>query len=449
MRKGLGDRVGRTYIGLVGPYGEGNYPLPIFNYLNIGHCHEGYWCGDAYARRAFRQAMKKRYVTLAKLNGAWGTDFVRWADVDYPPEIKAGRILPAEKRTDPKARRQWVDFIEWYHQSLIDFSVQVTKAALKYYPIEKLKMKPGGSAGGVNPIPWGTYCPGYAKALTNLKVRLQPADCSGHPFGDRWYGSAYRFYGIPLTTEPAGDLNDREFRRRIFMDATNGTSEMFSYSWDQHKDDGLKWIHLYRGVPSITDVAVYCPTTWYRMNGSLATTIQGADGLRDITDFEVADECMIKDDYLAKGKIRVLLWLQGPVVERSVLEKVVKWVEDGGILVANTPDAPTDVEGRTDMGLKLFPPVNQDKPMPVTHRLGKGFVIQDPMSPMLPRFKDLVRDAVGAGVDREEDGVWTAVFPDMLLFYNTGDKTVDLTKTWKGQEVKVHLEAGELAEVKR
>jgi len=470
MKKGLGDRVGRTYVGLVGPYGEGNYPLPIFNYLNIGHCHEGYWCGDAYARRAFRQAMKKRYVTLAKLNGAWGTDFAKWQDLDYPSEIKAGKILPAEKRTDPKARRRWVDFIEWYHWSMIDFSVQVTKAALKYYPIEKLKMKPGGSAGGVNPIAWGTYCPGYAKALGEMvdgqgsmahggtgKIRLQPADCSGHPFGDRWYGSAYRFYGIPLTTEPAGDLNDREFRRRSFMDATNGTSEMFSYSWDQHKNDGLKWIHLYRGVPSITDVAVYCPTTWYRMNGSLATCIQGADALRDITDFEVADECMIKDDYLAKRKIRVLLWLlplpagsrlggEGPVVERSVLEKVVDWVEDGGILVANAT-APVDVEGRTDLGLKLFPPVSQDKPMPVTHKLGKGLVIQDPLSPMLPRFKDLVRDAVGAGIDREEDGIWTAVFLDMLLFYNTGDKAVDLQKTWKGQEVKVHLEAGELEEV--
>ena len=461
MHKGMGDKIGRTYVGLVGPFGEGNYPLPIFDYLKIGHCHEGYWCGDAYARRAFMQTMKKRYVTLAKLNSAWGTEFGKWEDVGFPPEISDGKILPADKRTDPKARRMWVDFIQWYHQSMIDFSAQVTKAALKYFPIEKLKMKPGGSAGGVNPIAWGTYCPGYAKALSGLKVRLQPADCSGHPFGDRWYGSAYRFYGIPFTTEPAGGLSERDFRRRVFMDACNGTTEMFSYEWDKHKDDGLKWIHLYRGVPSITDVAVYCPTTWYRMNGDIWPAIRAADELRDITDFEVADEILIKDDYLAKRKIRVLIWLQGPVVERSALEKVVKWVEGGGILIANAPVAPTDVEGRTNLGLKLFPPVNQDKPMLVTHKLGKGLVIQDPLPTMLPRFKRLVREAVyhpeklkpdlrgAAELDSEFDGIWTAVFPDMLLFYNTSDKATDFSKTWKGQEIKVHLEAGELGEVKR
>ena len=39
--KAMGDKIGRIYVGLVGPYGEGNYPLPIFGYLNIGHCHEG------------------------------------------------------------------------------------------------------------------------------------------------------------------------------------------------------------------------------------------------------------------------------------------------------------------------------------------------------------------------------------------------------------------------
>lgn len=62
-----------------------------------------------------------------------------------PPEIKAGNILKAEERTDPKARRRWVDFITWYHQSIIDFSVEVTKIACKYFSPEKLKMKPGGS----------------------------------------------------------------------------------------------------------------------------------------------------------------------------------------------------------------------------------------------------------------------------------------------------------------
>lgn len=480
--KAMGDKIGRIYVGLVGPYGEGNYPLPIFDFLKIGHCHEGYWCGDAYARKAFVQSFKKRYRTLTALNSAWGTSFGKWEEVTFPEEIKAGKLLKAEERTDPKARRRWVDFIEWYHQSLIDFSVDVTKAAMKYFPAEKLKMKPGGAAGGVNPIAWGTYCPGYAKAIGELKVpgskskvRLQPADCHGTPFADRWYGTAYRFYGIPFTTEPAGGMDEKTFRRRVFMDSSNGTSEMFSYEWEKHMADGLKWIHLYRGIASITDVAVLCPTTWYRMNGDVWPVIRAADGLRDITDFEVADELLVKDDYLAKSKTRVLMWLGGPVVDRPVLEKIVRWVENGGILVANMAQAPTDIEGRNDLGQKLFPPVSQDKPLPTTMKLGKGLIVNDPIPGNMAtrKFAEMMRAAVyhpeklgplgsaafpiagklptlhGAPeVDSEFDGVWTAVFPDMMLLFNSNDKPVDVKRIWNGKEHAVHIEAGELAELK-
>lgn len=460
--KAMGGKIGRIYVGLVGPYGEGNYPLPIFNWLAIGHCHEGYWCGDEYARKAFTLSFKKRYRVLTALNNSWGTSFNKWDDVAFPPEIKEGKILRAEERTDPKDRRRWVDFIEWYHQSMIDFSVDVTRAAMKYFPAERLKMKPGGAAGGVNPIAWGTYCPGYAKSLEKLKIRVQPADCHGTPFADRWYGTAYRFYGIPFTTEPAGGLNQRNFRRRVFMDATNGTSEMFSYEWDKHKYDGIKWIHLYRGMPSITDVAMYCPTTWYRMNGDVWPVIRAVDTLRDITDFEVADELLITDGYLNKSMTRVLVWLGGMVVERQVLEKIVRWVEHGGILVANLTQPPTDVEGRNDLGLKLFPSVNQDKPLPATMKLGQGIIINDPIQGNMKtrEFADMVSTAVyhpgklqaalkgSPEVDSEFDGVWTAIFPDMMLLFNNNDKSVDVKRTWNDRVHTVHIETGELAEVR-
>ncbi|MHB0998618.1 MAG: beta-galactosidase [Armatimonadota bacterium] len=456
--KAMGDKIGRIYVGLVGPYGEGNYPLPMFDWLTIGHCHEGYWCGDEYARKDFIDTFKKRYRTLKSLNTAWGSDFARWDDVTFPPEIKDGKILEAEQRTEPKSRRRWVDFIEWYHQSLIDFSVDVTKAAMKYFPAERLKMKPGGSAGGVNPIAWGTYCPGYAKADVPYKVRMQPADCHGRPFADRWYGTAYRFYGIPFSTEPAGSMDNPTFRRRVFMDACNGTTEMFAYEWDKHGPDGRKWIHLYHGVPSITDVAVFCPTTWYRMNGDLWPMIRSVDTLREITDFEVADEIIVADDYLAKSKTRVLLWLGGPVVDRPILAKIVRWVRNGGIMVSNMSVVPTDIEGRNDLGLKLFPQLDASKPQ-IT-KLGSGFVlnrVSDDVKSV--EFADMVRTAVyhpdklkrdleGAPeIDSEFDGVWTAVFPDMMLLYNNNDKPVSVTRLWEGKEVTVSIKPGSLAEI--
>jgi len=464
MHHALGLLIGRTYVGLVGPFGEGNYPLPVFDWLNIGHCHEGYWCGDPYALKAFQASCKKRYKRLDRLNHSWGTKFEAWNEVGFPAEIKDGKILRAEERVDPKARRRWLDFVQWYHQSIIDFAVEVTRVASKYFPVERLKMKPGGSAGGVNPIAWGTYCPGYARSVGNLKlgdtkhkVRLQPADCHGKPFGDRWYGTAYRFYGVPFSTEPAGGLDRRSFLRRVFMDACNGATEMFSYELDKHMADAIKWIHLYRGQPSITDVAIYCPTTWYWLNGDIWPAIHTADWLRDITDFEVADELLIKDGYLKKSNTRVLVWLMGPVVEREVLERIIEWVHAGGILVASVPEPPMDVEGRSDLGIYLFGSAHDQ-----FRTLGKGLVVwrRSEPKPGDEGLRDLVYAAIyhpekmkpglrgAAEVDGKEDGVWTAVFNDILLLYNTSEEPKDVERTWKGQTITRHVGAGSLVEVK-
>jgi len=80
----------------------------------------------------------------------------------------------------------------WYHGAIVDFAEQSLRALLKYFPPEKVRMKPGGSAGGVNPLAWGTYCPAYAKMAGPYRIVLQPADCQGAVFADKWMGTAYQ-----------------------------------------------------------------------------------------------------------------------------------------------------------------------------------------------------------------------------------------------------------------
>ncbi len=57
----FGNRIDNVYACILGPYGEGNYPLSVTYWVNMGHCHEGYWCADAYAIKAFQVAMKRQY----------------------------------------------------------------------------------------------------------------------------------------------------------------------------------------------------------------------------------------------------------------------------------------------------------------------------------------------------------------------------------------------------
>lgn len=458
----LGDRLGRTYVALVGPYGEGNYPLPFAeDWLNEGHCHQGWWCNDPYAHRTFQSAMKQKYTNLTALNRAWNAQFQRWDALNFPDELKLGpaKMKPAEERTYIPERRRWLDFMAWYLQAIPDFSEKVYLAARKYWRADQLKMKPGGSSGGVNPLYFGTYCPAYAKAVGKYHLRMQPADLAGHIFGDNWISTAYRFYGAPLSSEPPGALSRADFLRRMFSDGCGGASELFTYEWSQHARDARRWIHLYRGIPSRKDAAVFAPSTWYMMNGSLQPSIDATTALRDLVDVDVLDELPISDGALRRH--RVLIAFQMPVVERDILVKILEWVKGGGILVARAPVFPTDVESKTELTRRLFPrPFREDSSTSVAH-VGSGLTVRYAYGNRDHEtgFLQLVERAVyepsawipgrrGAErVDDGLDGVWTAVFPDRLVFYNYNRQPVTAFYRWQGQRRTIHVEAWDMAEV--
>lgn len=342
----FGDRIDDVYACILGPYGEGNYPLAIRDWVNMGHCHEGYWCADEHAVRAFRSAMGAKYSDIAKLNAAWAAKLNSFAEVQPPEELKRPAFKPSPSAFATAGdKRRWLDFITWYHQAIIDFAEQSVRTALKYFPAAKVRTKPGGSAGGVNPIAWGTYCPGYARMARGLGVVLQPADCQGAVFADKWMGTAYQFYGVKECTEPAGGLDDATFRRRLFSDASAGAAQFFTYEFPQHVPDIHKYIQLINGTPGETEVAIYCPTTLYRLGGDLQPTIQASRRLRDVCDFDVLDEVLIDDGALTTSRYKVLVVVQGDIVDQPVLDRFQDYLAAGGRVVVVGDTAIKNVQG--------------------------------------------------------------------------------------------------------
>lgn len=336
----FGDRLDAVYACILGPYGEGNYPLDVSWLIDCGHIHEGYWCADPYALAAFRDAMRVKYPDISALNTAWGTDLKSFAQILPPHEIADGvKPTPAAFAT-PEDRRRWLDFIAWYHQAIIDFAEDSIKIVLKYWPADKVRLKPGGNAGGVNPIAWGTYCPGYARMAAKYGIVLQPADCRGAVFGDKWVATAYHFYGVPLSTEPAGGLDTKTFVRRVFSDASCGASQLFTYEFEAHAPEIRKYAHLMTGQPGETQIAVLCPTTLYRLGGDLGPTIQACEQLRDFTDFDVLDEMLILDGALSK-RYRALVIFQTDYIDPILQAKIDAWKGAGGrvIIAANADQA--------------------------------------------------------------------------------------------------------------
>lgn len=401
----FGDRIDDVYACILGPYGEGNYPLMVPDWINMGHCHEGYWCADQYAIKAFQAAIERKYGEIVKLNSAWGTKLQSFDEVRPPQELSRAGFKPSpEAFPTAQDKRRWLDFITWYHQAIIDFAEQSVKTVLKYFPASKVRLKPGGNAVGVNPIAWGTYCPGYARMAKGYGIVLQPADCQGAVFGDKWMGTAYQFYGVKECTEPATALDDRTFARRIFSDAAAGAAQFFTYEFPQHAADIQKYIRLIAEKPGETEIAVYCPTTLYRLGGNLQPTIQGGNALRDLCDYDVLDEALIMDGALKPERYKALMVFQADIVDEPVLEKFNAFQRAGGKVWVVGDMTIKNVEGKSWAGAHQVEHVNKST---------KGQLRLRELSKKIAALK---------GVDGKIDGVWTTRRGKQVFALNTGAK---------------------------
>ena len=417
----FGDRVDDIYACILGPYGEGNYPLAVPDWINMGHCHEGYWCGDEHATRSFRAAMQRKYETIERLNAAWGTKLASFEEVLPPQEIAKKDFKPT-LAAFPKGedKRRWLDFITWYHQAIIDFAEQALKTVLKYYPPSKVRIKPGGSAGGVNPLPWGTYCPGYARMAKGYGIVIQPADCQGAVFADKWMGTAYQFYGVTESTEPATALDQKAFVRRVFSDASAGAKQFFTYEFEQHVPDIHKYVHLITGKSGETEVAVYCPTTLYRLGANLGFTIQASNEMRDACEYDVLDEALILDGALDAQRYKALVICQAEVVDEPVLEKFAAYAKAGGRLVVVGSTPIRDVAGKPWSG-------------------AAGVERVDPKNGATRWLPELTKTLIGLkGVDGKLDGLWTSRRGAQTFVYNSTDKAVTTEIAGKSLQVEPH-----------
>jgi hypothetical protein len=327
-----------------------------------------------------------------------------------PPQLSDEKFKPTpEAFPTPQARRRWLDFITWYHQAIIDFAERSVQTVLKYYPKEKVRLKPGGTAYGINPLTFGTYSPGYAKMAGKYGIRLQPGDNIGAPFADKWLGTAYQFYGVRLGTEPAGTLDRGTFLRRMFSDASCGASQLFTYEFESHIPEIQQYIHLYTGKPGETDVALFCPTTLYRLGGNLQPTIQAAYPLRDFCEFDVLDELLIHDDALTTKRYKTLLMVQAEVVDQPILDKLESFQKSGGQIILIGDVSLRNVEGA---------------PWPLAAKLLRVPAVNKDLKWLSALEKPLANHR---GVDARHDGLWTCRRGEHVFVFNWTDKPIKTT----------------------
>lgn len=323
----LGIRLGPS-----GDYGEAQYPAKGPGYgFRQGHTHIGYWAGDDYAQAAFRGYLQQKYGDVAAVNKAWNASYENFDQVKTFLPITA------------VARRKRLDFDDWYMGAMSQWCEQWaiwSRAALPNTVIHQ-------SSGGWGPAEIGTDYSYQARSMAKVHGGMRLTN-EGDDFPDnftitRMASSAARFYGIPLGYEPGGFGCKRGVMARLFNTVTTGGVHLFYYlgnltANDQALDAWLKYSPcLDQRAKPVIDVAAFYPDTALKLDDELvryrwaSTFFTVGRTLREQVDFDYASEQMILDGALDRYKVLLFIW--GALTEKPVLERMDRWVRDGGTLV--------------------------------------------------------------------------------------------------------------------
>jgi hypothetical protein len=333
--KHYGDR--KTLLGVrLGPsgnYGEAQYPASG-NWGYKGgklHTHLGYWAGDPDASVVFRGWVKGRYATVKDLNQAWGTAYASFDEVKTFHPVHA--ISP----------RMRIDFNNWYMDAMTEWCERWATWAREAMPRTSIYQ----SSGGWGAVEIGTDYIKHARTMGKLGggIRLTNENdgylnnfCVTRPAA-----SSARFYGAKIGSEPAGYGSARGVMARLYNTIVNGADHLFYYDGNIIGNDQAvdAWIRhaplLDRRVKPAIDIAVYYPDTPNRLSDEYMRHLNGnsffprAKAFRSVADYDFMGEQMILDGALDRYK--ALVFLNGNVTERAVIEKIDAWMRNGGTVI--------------------------------------------------------------------------------------------------------------------
>ncbi len=452
------------YLGVHGDYGEvgllmgARVSVPAqrddweARFGNL-HDHLGWWCADPLARRAFRDAMLRKYGDVDALNSAWRTGFRSAQEISYPAGPAGGR-------------RRWLDYAQWYLDSATGLAGTVSRAARRRFP-DSLLMLPAGFEN--EDIRGGNDNSLIAKLAGQYGADVRSVHGALHPFAQNQatmlgrLGSACRFYNVPFWTEPPGRVRPEAEVGRIFEAISQGSKGYFDWadSVKDARDVYYKYGKYLRVEKPVVDVAMFFPTTNHLLHPDTPypeTLEKGCTDVRDVLNYDTVDERMIQDGALSKYRL-LALW-EGNVVEEATLARIRDWVQAGGVLVTYDFGHIETVEGDRTWFNELFgyagrlqpyypAPAERQQDVAIDLRLlrgqwarrfGRGWTVFYPSTRRrLDGYYEVVRyltyhlseldpskrDALA--VDDAWDGVYATLFTDRALFYNPGTEPV--TKT--------------------
>ena len=161
---------------------------------------------------------------------------------------------------------------------------------------------------------------------------------------------------------------------RIFAEISNGTDRWFDYPQNLERAKRLiqQYGNLFRGKKPRIDVALWHPTMDLELRPSFPwspQTYMAAEPLRQVIDYEVLDDRMIRDGALDKMGIKCLVLAGARWLDRGAWEKVLEWTRRGGFFVVGQAAPIQDQEGSVDLWqAQMFPNLHRPRLLAMIQR---------------------------------------------------------------------------------
>jgi hypothetical protein len=329
-------------LGISGNYGESIYcATGNQDWTNETHgeyhTHGGYWCGDEFAVKDYRQWLKKRFETdIQKLNARWKTQFANF-DAVKPDANSQGM--------------QFLDFVEWYRGSMTNWVEFWCKTTRKYFPTEDVYMVTGGHMPPEHGLDISAQAKICAKYRIGIRITNEATAYSINFPYTRLVASSCRFYGTYFGYEPAGMVDVSGIACRNFNDTSSGARHVHFYanlptSEPARVEAWAKSAKFLQKRDPILECAVIYPFTAFTIAKTGVNTSKILT-IRDITDVAWIDERMVRDGALDKFKVVCLI--EGNVYPADVLDKIIEYVKNGGTLILSTTGDVNALEGGDDL----------------------------------------------------------------------------------------------------
>ncbi len=425
-------------LGIQGDFGEAIYSVWgggwTFNVPGEYHNHAGYWCDDPYALEAYQKFILKRYKEISKLNTLWGTEFMDFNTVDFPGRKDELKAFEEKVGTgDPHARRQWIDFIDWYRGDMTDLADYWIATTREYFPNTPIYLCTGGDAVPQHGSNFAEQSRVAAKYGAGVRITNEGSDYANNFSLTRWVASSGKHYGAYYGFEPAGREDEKGIVARIYNATASGANQLHDYegnvtSTKERTNAQQKHLkYLSHVAEPIVPVALWYPNVYLTLNWQAKESadavslnsvyINMAAEFRDYTDFDYIDESMLRTGALSLNKILVIV--EGKVMEASDAKLIADWAKNGGHVIVMDVPGFESVEGTPETEEILFGRIGAED-----HRIGKGRIVRvggwDGLSATLRKTMsdlglpacDLVKDDVFA----------TQIGKDNWLILNTTDK---------------------------